>query len=347
MWGTRAFPRADGTVTSATRSPGDNDAFERLSGPYTREIHLHCYHMLGSFHDAEDAVQETFLRAWRHFASHRGDVSFRAWLYRIATNVCLRHRARHARDPLMLSVPFDGIEPKVSPAFTLTPYPDALLDQLEAPMGDPGAEYDLYESVQLAFVATMQFLPPRQRAVLILHDVAGFSAAEVANLLDATIASVNSALNRARATLQQQRTSGRIRKLTGPSTIRNAEDFAERCVAAWRAADLAQLGDLLKADVVMGAPALGLVLRGRTAVCEYLATVPAVEDREAFRFIATRANRQPAIAVYRQDDRVQPATYRALAIVVLTLDGDAAGSIHIFPDPGSRLMSIFGLRTQL
>jgi RNA polymerase sigma-70 factor (ECF subfamily) len=124
--------------------------------------------MLGSFHDAEDAVQESLLRAWRYFASHRDDASFRAWLYRIATNVCLRHRIHRSKDlsNLMRRVPFDGTEPRVSPAFTLTPYPDALLDELEAPMGNPGAEYDLYESVQLAFVAAVQFLPPASERYL-------------------------------------------------------------------------------------------------------------------------------------------------------------------------------------
>jgi RNA polymerase sigma-70 factor (ECF subfamily) len=242
----------------------------------------------------------------------------------------------------MRRVPFDGIEPEVSPAFTLTPYPDALLDELEGPMGNPAAEYDLHESVQLAFVAAVQFLPPRQRAVLILHDVVGFGAAEVANLLDTTIASVNSALNRARTTLQQQRASGRILKLTSVPRKGNAEDFVARCVAAWHAADMAKLADLLKADVVMGAPALGLVLHGRSAVCEYLASVPAVADRDSFRFIATHANRQPALAVYR---RMEPATFRALAVVVLTVEGDAAASIHVFPDP--KLMTVFGLPTQL
>ena len=242
-------------------------------------------------------------------------------------------------------VPFDGTEPKVRPALTLTPYPDGLLDELEAPMGNPGAEYDLYESVQLAFVAALRFLPPRQRAVLILHDVVGFTAVEVANLLDATVASVNSALNCARATLQHHRASGRILKVTAVSTNRDAEDFVERCVAAWQAADIGQLANLLKADVVMGAPALGLVLHGRSAVCEYLASVPAVEDRETFRFIVTRANRQPAVAVYRLDERLQSATYHALALVVLTVDGDAAVSIHVFPDP--KLMPVFGLPTEL
>ena len=191
----------------------------------------------------------------------------------------------------------------------------------------------------------MQLLPPRQRAVLILHDVVGFTAAEVANLLDSTVPSVNGALNRARATLNQQRASGRILKLTSVASNRDAEDFVERCVAAWQAADIGQLANLLKADVVMGAPALGLVLRGRSAVCAYLASIPAVADRESFRFIATRANRQPAVAVYRLDERFQPTTYRALAMVVLTVDGDVAVSIHVFPDP--KLMLVFGLPTQL
>jgi RNA polymerase sigma-70 factor (ECF subfamily) len=301
--------------------------------------------MLGSFHDAEDAVQETLLRAWKYFASHRDDASFRAWLYRIATNVCLRQRAGRGKDPLIVRASTAVNEPKVTPFYNISPYPDALLDELESSSGNPGAEYDLYESVQLAFVAAMQFLPPRQRAVLILHDVVGFTAAEVANLLDSTVASVNSALNRARATLQEHRTSGRIRRAKGASSSGGMELFVERCVAAWKAADVAALADLLKADVVMGAPALGLVLHGRSTVCEYLASVPAVEDRETFRFIATRANRQPAVAVYRLDERLQPATYRALAMVVLTVDGDAAVSIHVFPDP--KLMPVFGLPTQL
>ena len=330
-------------MNSTAALADDHGAFERLTAPYAREIHLHCYHMLGSFHDAEDAVQETFLRAWKYFASHQDDASFRAWLYRIATNVCLRNRARLANDRLNVSTALDGIVPTVRPAYHLSPYPDALLDQLEAPLGNPGTEYDLYESVQLAFLGAVQLLPPRQRAVLILHDVVGFTAAEVANLLDSTTASVNSALNRARATLQH-RASGRIRKLTSVSTNRDAEAFVERCVAAWQAADVVRLANLLKADVVMGAPALGLLLHGRSAVCEYLATVPALDDREKFRFITTRANRQPALAVYRLDEHVQPARYRALAMVVLTVDGDAAVGIAVFPD--TTLMPVFGLPTQ-
>jgi len=245
----------------------------------------------------------------------------------------------------MVRAALAAVAPNVRAAYNLSPYPDALLDELEAPLGNPGAEYDLQESVQLAFLAAVQLLAPRQRAVLILHDVVGFTAAEVADLLDSTIASVNSALNRARATLQQHRASGRIRKLTSATSSHVAESFVERCVAAWQAADVGQLADLLKADVVMGAPALGLRLNGRSAVCEFLASVPSLEDREKFRFIATRANRQPAVAVYHRDEGSQSAVYRAVAIVVLTIDGDAAVGIAAFPDP--TLMPVFGLPTQV
>ena len=326
-------------------SAGDQDAFRRLTDPYAREIHLHCYRMLGSFQDAQDGLQETLLRAWRYLASFEGRSSFRAWLYRIATNVCLRQRAHRPSDLFIVSEAIEAIAPTRSPAFHLSPYPDALLDELESPYGNPGAEYDLHESVQLAFLALVQLLPARQRAVLILHDVVGFSAAEVAELLDSTIASVNSALNRARATLQRHRTTGRLRALRSAPPSQVAESFVERCVEAWEAADVGRLSDLLKADVVMGIPAQGLRLNGRAAVCDFLANVPARDHRKKFRFIATRANRQPALAVYRLDADGHTDAYRAWAIVVLTLDASAVAGIAIFPDPS--LMPVFGLATQL
>jgi RNA polymerase sigma-70 factor (ECF subfamily) len=227
----------------------------------------------------------------------------------------------------------------------LSPYPDALLDGMETPLGNPDVEYDLYESVQLAFVAVVQLLPPRQRAVLILHDVVGFSAAEVAQLLDSTVASVNSALNRARITLQHHQTTGRVRVPHAVPSDRAAASLVERCVMAWQAADMAGLAELLKADVVMGAPGLGLRLHGCSAVCNFLANAPKLEPRDTFRFIATRANRQPALAVYHRDVGDQTRTYRALAIVVLTIISDSVAGIAIFPDPS--LMRAFGLPSQL
>jgi RNA polymerase sigma-70 factor (ECF subfamily) len=188
----------------AAASAGDPEASRGLTERYRRELHLHRYRMLGSFHDAEDAVQETLLRAWGHLATFEGRGSFRAWLCRIATNVCLTQGRRRQMDPPVFSKALaEAIARSSEPAINLSPYPDALLDELEATPGDPAFAYDLRESVQLVFLAAVQLLPPRQRAVLILRDVVGFSAAEVADLLDSTTASVNGALNRARATIEQ------------------------------------------------------------------------------------------------------------------------------------------------
>ena len=343
----RAGAKADDQEARAlaAASAGDHDAFGRLTDPYAREIHLHCYRMLGSIQDAEDALQETLLRAWRYLASFQGRSSFRAWLYRIATNVCLRKRADRASDRFMVSEAIESIAPAMTQPLHLSPYPDALLDEFEASYGNPGAEYDLYESVQLAFLAAVQLLPPRQRAVLILHDVVGFSAAEVAEQLDSTTASVNSALNRARSAMQKHQATGRLRALHNPPADQSAESFVERCLAAWQAADVVRLSDLLKADVVMGMPALGVRLNGRSAVSEFLASVPARKERDSFRFIATRANRQPAVAVYRLDPDGPEGIYQALAIVVLSRDGDGIRGIAAFPDP--RLMPAFGLPNEL
>jgi RNA polymerase sigma-70 factor (ECF subfamily) len=340
---TRTHRDAAEATAFAAAAAGDHDAFRRLTEPYAREIHLHCYRMLGSVQDAEDGLQETLLRAWRHLASFAGRSSFRAWLYRIATNVCLRQRAQRPRDLATISAAIEAIAPTKSPAFNLSPYPDALLDELAAPSDDPGTAYDLAESVQLAFLALVQVLPARQRAVLILHDVLGFAAAEVAAQLHATTASVNSALNRARATMQQHRTTGRLRTQRSVPADQ-AEAFVARCVAAWQAADMAALSALLTADVVMGMPTLGLRLRSRAAVCEFLARVPAREQRDTFRFVATRANRQPALAIYRREPDDETDGYRAWAIVVLTTDAGAVCGIAIFPDPS--LVGVFRLPMQ-
>jgi len=323
-------------------SGGDQDAFKRLTDPYVREIHLHCYRMLGSFHDAEDAVQETLLRAWRHLGSLQDPRSLRAWLYRIATNVCLRQRAHAANDPIMTSTSLDGFTPTVTPRYHLSPYPDALLDQIQSPVGNPAVEYDLYETVQLAFLITVQLLPPRQRAVLLLHDGLGFTLADIAEMLGTTVAGVNSGLNRARSTLRESRAHPPTRARAAREVT---DSLVEKCLAAWQAADVTRLADLLKADVVMGAPTWGVRLTGRPTVCEFLGSIPAAAQRANFRFIATRANRQPALAVYVLDEIAQTQTYRALGIIVLTMDGDAVGGIAMFPDP--KLMLSFGLPAQL
>jgi len=194
--GAQASPTEVADLAAATA--GDAEAFRTLTQRYQRELHLHCYRMLGSIQDAEDALQETLLRAWRHLDSFAHRSSLRSWLYRIATNVCLTAAARPRGEPPPPAWLADAVATSSEPVIHLSPYPDAWLDELEAPSDNPAVHYELRESVELAFLATVQLLPPRQRAVLILRDVLNWSAGEVAELLGATTASVNSALQRAR-----------------------------------------------------------------------------------------------------------------------------------------------------
>jgi RNA polymerase sigma-70 factor (ECF subfamily) len=325
-------PSADSEAAElAAAAAGDQEAFTALTARYTRELHLHCYRLLGSFHDAEDAVQETLLRAWRHLASFERRSSFRAWLYRIATNAALtqRRRARHdlSGAPQWLT---DAAATSTDPWISLSPYPDALLDQLEAGSGDPVANAELGESVQLAFLAAVQLLPPRQRAVLLLRDVVGFSADAVAEMLDSTTASVNSALNRARSTLQHQRALGRLQTDRRAPPDQLAESLANRYVDAWLEMDVGRLVGLLKHDVVLTMPPFPLRYVGRDAAASFFRSLP-VAGPDRFRVLHTRANRQPALAVYRLDPEAR--VYNAWGIWVLTMDGDAIAEVTAFIDP--------------
>ncbi|MBV9580784.1 MAG: RNA polymerase subunit sigma-70 [Chloroflexi bacterium] len=327
-----------------TALAGDADAFRSLTDRYRRELHVHCYRLLGSFHDAEEAVQETMLRAWRHLATFKGHSSFRAWLYRIATNVCLsrgRARARQVGRELLPALA-EEVAHGTEPSIHLTPYPDALLDELEATWGDPVAEYDMRESVQLAFLAVIQWLPPRQRAALILRDVLGWSLGDVAATLESTVASVNSALNRARTTIEQQRAAGRLQsRRVAPST--DVEDsLLQRYVNAFEAADVAGLASVLREDVVLSMPPLPLRYTGREAVVDFYRKVPLAVDDQV-RFVPTRANRQPALAAYRLDPAA--GVYRPLGIWVFVADGDLIGEITAFVDP--TLLAAFGLPAEL
>jgi RNA polymerase sigma-70 factor (TIGR02960 family) len=319
---------------------GDEDAFRRLIEDYRRELHVHCYRMLGSFHDAEDALQETFLRAWRHRATFDGRSAYRAWLYRIATNVCLTAAARRRAEPAPnRSRTIDG---GVEQVRYLTPYPDDWLDRLEATAGNPVARYDLRESVQLAFLTAVQLLPPRQRAVLILRDVLGWSAAEVAELLDATTTSVNSALQRARATLAHRRATGQLRTPVAPRD-EIERSLVRRYFEAWEATDFERLVGILRTDAVLAMPPLGLRYVGRPAIAEFFATTPYPGAMASVRLAPTRANRQPAYGAYRRDPAGR--TYRAVALVVLTVEGDEIAEITGFAD--LTLLPTFGLPTGL
>ena len=317
---------------------GDEQAFERLVENHRRELHLHCYRMLGSFHDAEDGVQETMLRAWRHLATFQGGSSFRAWLYRIATNVCLTRRARRQPDRELPRVIAEEVAHPNEPVVVLSPYPDDLLDEIEGVCSDPAALYDLRESVQLAFLAALQLLPPRQRAALILHDVLGWSLSEVADMLASTVAGVNGALGRARKTLQEHRATGRLR--SGPMAPTNEVELAlmQGYVEAWQDADTRKLAGLLKSDVVLTMPPLPLRYAGRQAVTDFYGKGPFTTPGP-FRLISTRANRQPALAVYRFDSTTD--TYQGVGIWVLTIDDDAIAEITTFVDP--QLFAAFGL----
>lgn len=308
---------------------GDEDAFRSLTEPYVRELHVHCYRMTGSLHDADDALQETLLRAWRHLGGFAGRSTLRAWLYRIATNVSLTAVERAGRGPAVTDLE----------AGTLEPYPDALLEELPAGADDPAGRYDLHESVQLAFLAALQLLPARQRAVLLLRDVLGWSGPEVSELLGTTLASVNSALQRARATLARRRHEGLLRldRAATPNEVEQA--VLARFMAAWEAVDLDGLVALLREDALMTMPPVPLVYRGPDAIVKFFRTVPASGRLDEIPLVPVRANRQPAFAAYVRD----PATgvQAAYGVMVLTLDGDGVGEITGFAD--AALLARFGL----
>jgi len=327
-------------LLSQARS-GDREAFQRLAEPHRAELQLHCYRMLGSFHDAEDLVQETLLRAWRAIAQFEERASFRSWLYRIATNACLNALESSKRQRILpdtSGAPFDT-KPNVGGALDLPwiePYPDRALTGVPDSAPGPDARYETREAVQLAFIAAIQLLPPRQRAVLLLRDVLGWSANEAASLLDSSVASVNGALQRARALLDQRLHSGRRRVKNEPNE--RQRELLERYVHAWEQADVAGFVALLREDVLFTMPPWPHWYRGRDSVGEFLAWACRSEGSGLFRLVPTGANGQPAFAFYR---RVDPTLWRAHSIQVLELDGDEVATMTSFVSP--ELFPSFGL----
>lgn len=318
----------DAQVLQRARS-GDEHAFEALVAPYRGELHAHCYRMLGSLHDADDALQETLLGAWRGIGGFEGRSSLRAWLYRIATHAAMRLGRRRPVRVLSLDTgpamadPWDLGEPVTDPIW-LEPYPDALLGGVGP--SDPAARYDVRESVELAFVAALQHLPATQRAVLVLREVLAFSAAEVAQLLDTTVAAVNSALQRARATLEARvhaRSQVEVIAALGDDQV---QELLRSLVSAWERADVPAILDLLVEDVVLSMPPLPAWFAGRAAVGEFM------RERmfeTSWRVRPASVNGQLALACYQEHE----GTYRLGSLAALTLDGGLVTALTCFLAP--------------
>jgi RNA polymerase sigma-70 factor (TIGR02960 family) len=334
--------RAGTTVTKTTLDrarAGDGEAFRELTEAHRRELQLHCYRILGSVQDAEDMVQETLLAAWRGLDGFEGRSSMRAWLYRIATNRCLnalRVSERRPQQPsrLLLEAP----EPtRRSEPTWFEPYPDALLEDLPDTSPGPEARYETRETLALAFVAGLQRLPPRQRAVLVLRDVLGFRAAEVADLLDSSEVSVNSALQRARAALDAQLPARDREHAPLPRSPRERE-LVGRFVDAFENADIERVIALLTDDAWLTMPPEPLEYQGHAAITEFYLT-RSWWGVKAARLVPTRANGQPAFGYYLRDP-VSPVAH-AHGLIVLTLEGDRISAITRFGD--NSLFPLFGL----
>jgi RNA polymerase sigma-70 factor, ECF subfamily len=325
---------------------GDEDAFGRLVEPYRGALFAHAYRMLGSTPDAEDAVQETLLSAWRALARFEGRSSLRSWLYRIATNASLKIIERRPKRVLPIDYgppgdPGDPVDEPVVESVWIEPIADERL-ALEGGRASPAARYELRETVELAFVAALQHLPPRQRAVLILRDVLGFSAREAATMLEATPASVDTALQRARKTVDE-----RLPERDQQATLRSLDDAALRRVVdgyvdAWERDDADALAALLTDEAVFAMPPNALWFRGREAIGEFLRAGPMGRGNR-WRLVPTRANGQLAFGHYVWFE--ERGTFGAHAIDVLTLDGDRIAEITVFMDPET--FARFGLPDEL
>ncbi len=322
---------------------GDGEAFRALTEPYRRELQVHCYRMLGSFQDAEDALQDTLLAAWRGLGGFEGRASLRTWLYRIATNKCLNALRSASRRPAKeWDIP--GVEPpeptRLGEVVWLEPYPDALLEgAINLPPG-PEARYEQTESISLAFVTALQVLPPRQLAVLILRDVLGFHASEVAGMLDTTVESVKSALKRARASLQRQQpppAAGREPPPAGGSPAEEA--IVAKFVSAYESADIDALVALLTDDAFMAMPPMPLEYEGRDVVARFCAGLFGAGRR--FDLVPTRANGQPAFGAYL---RAPTGIRHGTGLFVLTLAGDRICAMTRFENS---VLPSFGLPRSL
>jgi RNA polymerase sigma-70 factor (TIGR02960 family) len=321
---------------------GDGDAFREVTEPHLRELRVHCYRMLGSLQDAEDALQETLLTAWQGLGGFEGRASLRTWLYRIATSRCLNARRAASRRPAKAwdIQAFEPPEPtRLGEVVWLEPFPDALLEgAIDVPLG-PEARYEQTESISLAFVTALQVLPPRQLAVLILRDVLGFHANEVADMLDSTVESVNSALKRARASLQRRWPVAGDREPPPVADSAFEDAIVAKFVSAYESADLDALVALLTDDVFMSMPPMPLEYEGRDLVARFCACFFGSNRR--FDLVPTRANGQPAFGVYL---RAPTGIRHGTGLIVVTLTGDRICALSRFE---SSMLPWFGLPRSL
>jgi RNA polymerase sigma-70 factor (ECF subfamily) len=321
---------------------GDENAYRRLVEPRQAELHAHCYRMLGSVHDAEDALQEALLRAWRALPRFERRSSIRSWLYRIATNTCLDLIAKRPKRVLPIdygppSDPHGGPGPPLVESVWVEPYPDA-----------PDASYEQRESVELAFIAALQHLPARQRAVLILREVLGFSAKEVCESLETTVASVNSALQRARKTIDEK-----LPDQSQQATLRTLGDeqvraIVERYMDAWERGDVDAVVALLAEDATIAMPPMASWYRGADVVVfisdwAFSGRLYDMEGDRRVRVLPARANGQPAIGTYAWNE--EAGRFLPTVLQVLTFDGARIGDITGFVDPSA--FARFGLPESL
>jgi RNA polymerase sigma-70 factor (ECF subfamily) len=324
---------------------GDEDAFARLVEPHRAELHAHCYRMLGSVHDAEDALQDAMLRAWRGLAGFEGRSSLRSWLYKIATNTCLDVIARRPKRVLPVDYgppadPHEGPGEPLVESVWVEPYPDEKLG-LEDGYAAPEARYEERESVELAFIVALQHLPPNQRAVLILREVLGFSARETAETLETTTASINSALQRARKSVEE-----RVPEQSQQATLRalgdeRVREIVDSYVDAWQREDIDAVVAMLTEDAAFAMPPMSAWFRGIDDLKAFLAGWP-LSGRWRWRPLRARANGQEALAFYSWDE--EAGRYLPFALNVLTLRGERISEVTAFitrstEDPGREAMA--------
>ena len=341
----------DTTDLIARARAGDHDAFRDLVQGHSHELQVHCYRILGSLQDAEDALQETLVSAWRNLGEFGQRSSLRTWLYQIATNRCLSMLRAGSRRPRIASPLPEATLPEPAGAGDappwLDPYPDVLLGHLVDERPGPEARYEATEAIALAFITALQLLPPRQRAALVLRDVLGYHAAEVAQMLGTTQEAVNSALKRARATVDNHLADSSSTGSTGSRRPARQPDTAAehrlvaRFTGALERADLDALIELLVTDVRLSMPPAMLEYRGIESARRILAAVSFRPGRN-YRVVPTRANGQPAFGLYLADPHA--SLYRANCLLVITTSGDHITAITSF---STNLMTRFGLPRSL